>query len=58
MEDLKTSLKVSNVPDKIKEYFIELLDKKNNLDDILDEYNEYMKSYNTWKNFKADFDNC
>lgn len=58
MEDLKNSLEVNNVPDKIKEYFIELLDKKNNLDDILDEYNEYMRSYNTWKNLKTDFDNC
>lgn len=59
MEDLKTKIYSEDFPCLVKEYFIKLINKgENNIDDIIEEYNEYLKSYNTWKNIKIDFDNC
>ena len=59
MEDLKTKIDSEDFPILIKEYFIKLIDKgEKNIDDIIEEYNEYLRSYKTWKNIKIDFDNC
>lgn len=58
MDNLINTINSEDFPKIVKDYFIELIEKKNNLDDIVEEYNEYLKSYNTWKNIKIDFDNC
>ena len=58
MDNLINTINSEGFPKIVKNYFIELIEKKNNIDDIVEEYNEYLKSYNTWKNIKIDFDNC
>jgi len=59
MDELKTKINSEDFQIIIKEYFIKLIDKgEKNIDDIIEEYNEYLRSYNTWKNIKIDFDNC
>ena len=58
MDNLINTINSEGFPKIVKNYFIELIEKENNIDDIVEEYNEYLKSYNTWKNIKIDFDNC
>ena len=58
MDLLKKKINTENIPENIKSYLSKLLEKNINIDEILEEYDEYFKGLKTWNNIKKDFDNC
>ena len=58
MDLLKKKINTENIPENIKSYLSKILEKNINIDEILEEYDEYFKGLKTWNNIKKDFDNC
>ena len=58
MDLLEKKINTDVIPENVKLYLSNLLEKNIDIDEILEEYDEYIKGLKTWSNIKKNFDNC
>ena len=58
MDLLEKKINTDVIPENVKLYLSNLLEKYIDIDEILEEYDEYIKGLKTWSNIKKNFDNC
>ena len=58
MDLLEKKINTDVIPENVKLYLSSLLEKNINIEEILEEYDEYIKGLKTWSNIIKNFDNC